>query len=276
MGGYEKIGQEYSRETKREYWDMAIGLKAVDNLQPSDYLKELSEKNISGEISNPEIERLIYRHYETEAVDKEDRTRESDLVSNRIVELLQMDAFTLSISTLKGIHRYLFRDLLEDAGNFRTYNISKKEMVLHGETVKYANYFMIEETLQYDLEQEKRHRYSRESEEETVAHLAKFTADIWQVHPFPEGNTRTTAVFIERYLNTVGFQVDNTLFAEHAKYFRNALVRANYANYREKIDVDMGFLGRFFENLLMGGNNLLRNRDMILGEKEKKRRPSGR
>ncbi len=79
-----------------------------------------------------------------------------------------------------------------------------------------------------------------------------------------EGNTRTTAVFIECYLVNMGFTTDNTLFKEHAQYFRNALVRSNFADYKNGIDLEFIFLYRFFGNLLFGEKHALRNRDMMI------------
>ena len=61
-----------------------------------------------------------------------------------------------------------------------------------------------------------------------MKHIAKFTSGIWQIHPFCEGNTRSTAVFIIKYLKTFGFSVNNEIFAENSWYFRNSLARANY------------------------------------------------
>ena len=98
------------------------------------------------------------------------------------------------------------------------------------------------------------------SAEDAVRHISKFTSGIWQIHPFCEGNTRSTAVFIIKYLKTFGFQVNNEIFAENSWYFRNALVRANYNDLAKGITATTVFLERFFENLLMGYQNDLKNR----------------
>ena len=96
----------------------------------------------------------------------------------------------------------------------------------------------------------------------TAENIAKFTSGLWQIHAFGEGNTRTTAIFIIKYLRTFGFDVTNDIFAENAWYFRNALVRANYNNLKLGIHATQEYLDRFFENLLLGENNILRNRDL--------------
>lgn len=101
--------------------------------------------------------------------------------------------------------------------------------------------------------------------EEMVKHISRFIANVWQVHPFGEGNTRTTAVFTIQYLKHLGFKVTNEVFANNSKYFRNALVRANYSNIQYGIKETTEYLERFFRNLLMGEKNELKSRYMIIG-----------
>lgn len=70
-----------------------------------------------------------------------------------------------------------------------------------------------------------------------------------------EDNTRTTAVFAIKHLRSIGFDVNNDLFADNSWYFRNALVRTNYRNVRKDVEPDMSFLIAFFRNLMMGENH---------------------
>lgn len=265
MDEYYIPDKEYSKEYRRQCWEMATGLQAVDGLVPSKYLYELAKDNIEGNYTNEEIEELLHRKYENETEkEKRSRQKEADLVSNRIVRLLSDEAFSFSPVMLKYIHRSLFQDIYSYAGTFRNYNISKDEPILNGISVKYANYQMIEETLSYDFREEERTKYASLDTKQILEKVAAFTSSIWQVHPFGEGNTRTTAVFMECYLKTRGFCVDNSMFKENAQYFRNALVRANFADYQNRIDSDMVFLIRFYENLLFEKKNELRNRDTVL------------
>jgi len=263
--GYYETKTEYSKEYKESCWDAAIGLQQVDGLEVSDYLRELSHKEIEGELSHYEIEELLYKKYKDENIEV-GRQKEADIVSTRIVALLQEDGFTLSPVTLKHIHKFLFEGIYSHAGEFRKYNISKNEPILGGRSVKYANYQMIEDTFAYDFEQEKRKSYAGLSSEEVIKRIAEFTSAIWQVHAFGEGNTRTTAVFIQKYLNYMGFQVDNSLFLENSLYYRNALVRSNYGSYNEGVVPTNKWLERFYENLLFGGKYELRNRDLLVKE----------
>ena len=173
---------------KQEYWNTGIGLNKVDNLEPSKYLLDLSQKNINGELKYNEVENLLKTYYETQN-------------SNDI-----------------------------------------------------------------NIQREKEFDYSKLNKDELIKHIAKFTSSIWQVHPFGEGNTRTTAVFIEKYLNNMGFNVNNDMFKEHSLYFRNALVRSNYGNIPRGIYPTFDYLVMFFENLLQGKNNELKNRDLYIKE----------
>ena len=168
-----------------------------------------------------------------------------------------------------NIHKFLFADVYTYAGTTRNYNITKKEWILNGDTVIYGNASTIMETLKYDIEQEKNVDYSKFSKEGLIKHLSRFVADLWQIHPFGEGNTRTTAVFLIKYLRTLGFDVTNDLFAENALYFRNALVRANYNNISKQIFQTNYYLELFLRNLLYNENNILLNRYLHVDYKQK-------
>ena len=253
---------------KQEYWDTGIGLNKVDNLDPSKYLLDLSKKNINGELKYYEVENLLKTYYETQNsndinIQKE---KECDLVSLRIAMILEDKSFGFSPITLKNIHKYLFKDIYDFAGNYRNYNITKKEDILNGDTVKYVNYQDIESYFDYDFKEEKDFDYSKLNNDELIKHIAKFTSSIWQVHPFGEGNTRTTAVFIEKYLNNMGFNINNDMFKDKSLYFRNALVRSNYVNIPKGIYPTFDYLIMFFENLLQGKNYELKNEDLYIKE----------
>ena len=253
---------------KQEYWDTGIGLNKVDNLKPSKYLLDLSKKNINGELKYNEVENLLKTYYE--AQDSNDvniqEEKECDLVSLRIAILLEDKSFGFSSITLKNIHKFLFKDIYDFAGQYRTYNITKKEDILNGDTVKYVNYQDIESYFEYDFKEEKDFDYSKVNNVELILHIAKFTSSIWQVHPFGEGNTRTTAVFIEKYLNTMGFNINNDMFKNYSLYFRNALVRSNYGNIPKGIYPTFDYLVMFFENLLQNNNHKLENKDLYIKE----------
>lgn len=258
-------GEPNKRERVRN-WMAAIGLQDVDGLTPSNYMLETVRRNIEGEITIDEVSRLVDEYYTTqEGLKQEARTLEADKVAVRIAQLLSHQTFGLGSNYLALIHRTLFEGIYEFAGTYRDYNISKKELVLKGESVRYEHAPLILPTLKYEFEQEDKFSYKNLTMDEMVKHISRFVANLWQVHPFGEGNTRTTAVFTIQYLKHLGFKVTNEVFADNSKYFRNALVRANYSNIQYGIKETTEYLERFFRNLLMGEKNELKSRYMIIG-----------
>lgn len=258
--------KEPDKAEKGYAWQTAIGLQAVDGIKTSDYLKQTAIRNIEGEIDFDEAKALLDSYYQENAIHApDDRTEEADKVSVRIAQILSEKAFTFSPSEYVGIHGRLFQGIYKLAGKVRDYNISKKEWVLDGKSVLYGNAFELRAALEYDFDQEKKFSYKGLSEDEIIAHLAKFVSRLWQIHAFCEGNTRTTAVFFIKYLRYLGYEATNDIFAENAWYFRNALVRANYNNLKIGVHETTEFLELFLRNLLLNEKNELHNRSMHIG-----------
>lgn len=257
-----------SNYVKQLQWDMAIGLQEVDNLKPSKYLKKLLEEEIKGNLTIEEVEKKLKEYY----IEKESKNEinhselECDFVSTRIVELLNKDNFNLSVDYLKYVHKFLFQDVYEFAGDFRKIDFSKQEKILNNDSAAYGDCITLNESLEYDISLEHEKNYKEMNIVEVINSITKFSSSIWQVHPFREGNTRTTALFIEKYLISLGYNVDNSLFKDKSVYFRNALVRSNYFNNYLNIKEDSRYLVKFYENLLLGKNNNLHSRDLIVQE----------
>lgn len=262
---YIKQGDPDRRE-KGAAWQVAIGLQAVDGLKPSAYLIETARKDIEGEITIDEAEQLIKSYYQSKTLrtPEDEQSHEADNASLNIRRILSENTFAFSLVGLTSIHRRIFDGIYKFAGRIRDYNITKKEWVLRGDTVLYVSAPDIKSAVEYDLEQERQFDYSKVDRNGFVRHISKFVSDLWQIHPFGEGNTRTTAVFSIQYLRSMGFNIDNTLFADNSWYFRNALVRANYQNVQKGIMRNTEYLELFFRNLLLGENNELRNRYLPL------------
>lgn len=271
---YIRQGEPQQKE-RAEAWRVAIGLQAVDGLKTSEYLQQTARRNIEGEITIDEARELVKEYYiKKTAHDAGDADKEeADRVSSNISKLLQTDAFTYSVAGLAAIHRAIFEGVFKHAGRFRDYDISKKEWVLRGDSVLYGRWQDLRMAIEYDLDQERQFDYTRLNEDQMVEHLAKFVSGLWQIHPFCEGNTRTTAIFTIKYLRSQGFRVNNDLFERHSWYFRNALVRANYRNLNKGINYEPLFLIRFFRNLLLGENHTLKNRYMMIDAPEEWKMP---
>ncbi|MBQ8655782.1 MAG: Fic family protein [Prevotella sp.] len=253
---------EPAQQEKAGYWQTAIGLQAVDGLKVSGYLQDTARRHIEGYITIDEARELVNQYYITKtAHDANDEDKEeADRVSSNIVKVLSSPTFDFSTGGFQSVHRRVFEGVMKHAGEFRTYDITKKEWVLEGDTVLYLNWEDLRRAVNYDLEQERVYNYKGRSHGEIINHITRFVSGLWQIHPFSEGNTRTTAVFTILYLRSLGFNVDNDQFSKHSWYFRNALVRANYHNVAKGIDYTPIYLERFFRNLLLGEQWDLRNR----------------
>ena len=256
---------EPSVRERADIWRTAIGLQAVDQLTVSDYLKQTAQQNIEGKISLDEVEKRVKAYYQAKEahLPDDDEKEEADKVATNISKLLSEHSFTFSVAGFTAIHRQIFNGVFKHAGKLRDYDISKKEWVLDGDSVLYGRWQDLRMTLAYDIDQEKQFDYTNLALPEAIEHIAGFVAGIWQIHPFREGNTRTTAIFTIKYLRSIGFlQINNDLFEKHSWYFRNALVRANYRNVRKGVNPDNTFLITFFRNLILGEQTPLHNRDM--------------
>ena len=253
---------EPSQKESAENWKTAIGLQAVDGLQPSAYLIDVAKRNIEGEITLDETRKLIDSYYQSKTVrtPKDEDEEEADKVSANIAKILASKTFAFNTNGYVSLHRRIFEGVFKHAGEIRQYDISKKEWVLEGDSVNYLNWEDLRRALDWDIEQEKNFSYKGLTDDEKIEHIAKFISGIWQIHAFREGNTRTTAIFTIQYLRSLGYEVNNEMFAKHSWYFRNALVRANYRNINKDIEYSPIYLVRFFRNLLLKDSWVLKNR----------------
>ncbi|MBO4365821.1 MAG: Fic family protein [Eggerthellaceae bacterium] len=245
-------------------WGAASGLQAVDGLVVSSFAESVGDAYKRGEYSAYDARDVIEAHY----VNETGRQAEADVVTGRILTMLNeagCASFTLAPRTLLRIHKTLFDGELPDAswvGAFRREMISKSEPILGGRSVRYERPDVILDALEYDFTTERAKPYPRDLGSADILRFAKFIASVWQIHPFREGNTRTIAVFSQLYLAELGFEPDNSVYADNSRWFRDALVRASYSSIRDGIDEDSSFIAMFFENIALGAKHDLASFDL--------------
>lgn len=262
---YEEAAEPGRRE--RAYaWATAIGLQAVDGLSPSRYLLETARRHVAGEITQEEARRLVDDYYETKlGHEQSGDVREADKVSARMAAIVNAPGFRLSPEYFTGLHKAIFDGVFPHAGEIRDVELTKREWVLDGGTVTYELSCMVGRSLAYDFEKERRFKYRGLSEDAFAEHFAGFVSGLWQIHPFREGNTRTTALFAIKYLRAMQYDVTNDLFARESWFFRNALVRANYADRKRDVEPTLVPLENFFKVLVFGRDIPLKNRFLRIG-----------
>ena len=266
LSGYFEA-KEPGKRARAEAWATAIGLQKVDGLSVSSYLVETAKAHIEGRITQAQARRRIRDYYEAkdEQCQPDPGLQEPDKVAERIAAVINDGGFAFTPEYFISLHAKLFRGVLSSAGKLRTRNVRKLEWVLKEASVTYGDKETLKASLIRDFADEREYDYGGRSPAEIIPHFVRFIAQIWQVHPFGEGNTRTTAVFAIKYLRSLGYRVTNNMFRENSWYFRNALVRANYADYASGVKREWGYLEAFFRNLLLGEKNELKSRYLLIG-----------
>ena len=125
------------------------------------------------------------------------------------------------------MHKYIFQDIFEWAGQQRKLNIYKEEPVLGGLSVDYSDMFDIAKDAEYALKEMQDRPWGEMKLHEAALQFSDSLAKIWKVHPFREGNTRTTITFCCQYADAIGLNLDRKLFEDNAQYVRTALVAYN-------------------------------------------------
>ena len=141
------------------------------------------------------------------------------------------------------IHKALFGDVYEWAGQYRKINIRKREELLAGQSVWYSNVTEIGNDLDNAFDEINKVDWASLSRENFAKQIARSFPKLWQVHPFREGNTRTTVMMMTFFIEHYGYYFDQNLMAESAGYVRDSFVMASLGEnsdyeYLEKILLD--------------------------------------
>jgi len=156
-----------------------------------------------------------------------------------------------------GFHAYIFKDLYEWAGQPRTVEMEKAEAVLGYMSIDYAKPKEINKAATTVLEKMNNRDWKVMSLEEQAKYLSSDLADLWKVHSFREGNTRTTITFICQFADSRGIFLDRELFEKHSAYTRNALVAAS-AIFKDGDFRNQGYLYNIVKDSIerVGQNNM--------------------
>lgn len=151
---------------------------------------------------------------------------EADITNLAMTAIYNIGFDRFDTATLQEIHRMIFGQIYDWAGEFRTIQMTKAEDVLGGDTVRYAYPKEIKKQLTVSMKELSKLKRNGENDHDVVFRLVRVMAQIWQTHPFREGNTRSVIVFAVLFANAMGFEVEHEVFRTNAAYVRNALVWA--------------------------------------------------
>lgn len=251
---------------KAYVWAAALGLQATDGLRTSYEMRRTARQHIEGNITLDEACQQINKYYESNppATPEKEKEQEADKVACNIADVLFNKQLDFSTDGYLNLHRQIFNSVYDHAGQLRVTDIVKSEWVLEKDTVFYLHWEELRMALDSNFQFERNLHYDELRGEELLEWIAFFTAGIWHIHPFNEGNTRTIAVFAILLLRPLGYDIHTDVFADHSWYFRNAMVRANYMNELKHIRVNPDFLIRFYRNWMFGDQWDLRNRYLAI------------
>lgn len=159
---------------------------------------------------------------------------EADITNLAMTGIYNQHYKKFDIETLQDIHFMIFGQIYDWAGEFRSIQIIKPEDVLGGDTVHYAYPKEIKKQLTAYMKELAKLKPNGENNRDVIFRMVRIIAQIWQTHPFREGNTRCVIVFAVLFAKSLGFDVKHELFQKHSIYVRSALVWASqgiYAKY---------------------------------------------
>ena len=247
-------------------WAAALGLQATDGLRTSYEMRRTARQYIEGRLTIDEVRQHINEYYKSNppATTDKEKEQEADKVACNIADVLFNKRLDFSTDGYLNLHRQIFDGVYDHAGQLRATDIVKSEWVLEKDTVFYLHWEELRMALDSNFQFERNLHYDELNKEDLLEWIAFFTAGIWHIHPFNEGNTRTIAVFSILLLRPLGYDIHTDVFADHSWYFRNAMVRANYMNELKHIHVNPDFLIRFYRNWMFGDQWDLRNRYLAI------------
>ena len=168
------------------------------------------------------------------------RQAEGDITKHTLPIVYAHKFQKFDIATLCEIHRLIFDSLYDWAGEFRSIPIAKREDILGGDTVRYAYPAQIKKELNAAAKEIAKLRKT-DPPYDLMFKIVRITAQLWQTHPFREGNTRAIISFMILLTHHLGLKIDHTLLEKHAAYVRNSLVWASQGIYAK-----FGYLERIF------------------------------
>ena len=158
---------------------------------------------------------------------------ETTMANLGIIKLLKEYPDLEKVIDIFLIHKLIFENVYEWAGQCRTINIFKEEPILNGLSVEYSDYKKIKQNLSDIQSRIDNINWDELSKNNMITEIVKVISSIWQVHSFREGNTRVVTLFLYYFLKKRGFKVNREFIGKYAKYFRNSLVLASIGEYSE-------------------------------------------
>lgn len=135
-----------------------------------------------------------------------------------------INSHEFNLETLLKFHKYLFQDVYSWAGTLKVDSLYKGQDILNGQSVPYCPREYLEENLNSVFNKMKKYDWGNNSNKDKVIKFADIYQELWQCHPFNEGNTRTTSMFMKQFAEVKKIPIDFPKLFQDPKTLRNSFV----------------------------------------------------
>lgn len=125
------------------------------------------------------------------------------------------------------IHKKLFGDIYDWAGQVRVIDMEKGEVILGGRSIEYTDCEDIQKEASEVMDEMKSEEWGNFSSAKQITTLGFFWAALWKIHPFREGNTRAISEFTLQYAKSQDIHLDIEHISKNSHYVRATLVAAS-------------------------------------------------
>lgn len=133
---------------------------------------------------------------------------EADIGFAKLINIDSINVKYFDESLIKEIHKHIFEDIFDWAGEYRTVSLFKEELVLPAYSIPYSPSSEISKNLKDKLLHLNSYAWQNIPVERIAIIFARELALLWRVHPFRDGNTRTFLSFAYLYAKEHGFPFD--------------------------------------------------------------------
>ena len=152
---------------------------------------------------------------------------EADIGFLKLINVDSIECDYFDEKLFRDIHKHIFEDIFEWAGEYRVIPLFKEELVLPGYSIPYTDKRLVRSELSKRINHMNRINWNSMDINEISRTFARELALLWKVHPFRDGNTRTTLSFGFLFAKKNGFPFDIETFIDELdrEYDENGKVR---------------------------------------------------
>ena len=139
---------------------------------------------------------------------KELKKAEKDIGFIRLTNIDTTFSNKFNKELFQAIHKHIFVDIFSWAGEFRKVPIYKEEVVIPGLSLEYCNYKKIPQELDKCFDEFNSVNWTSMDLDSKIQTFTELLSRLWRIHPFRDGNTRTTMAFASLFAKEHDFPLD--------------------------------------------------------------------